>query len=217
MSTPAAVSDRMRAWVTAQYDALIPTRSRVIIDEAMEELGGSDPEQRRIFVAFVAGIIYELHRSLDPDDPWRSLEDQGEGKVPRTRLGQDFGTFHSALDVLVPASRVVDFDPNLAALAQPLSPDAARLLAVASSDLDHLRMEVAQVRPSEALDAVRWLVHRRRTFTGLDDPWVLTMMETWASRAARVADGQQWDQERADRTREASAVPAGTWASFAGL
>lgn len=207
---------RIRAWAAAQYEALIPPRRRVAVEEAFLDLGRPSSRHFKVFIAFTAGVLYELHRSLDPEDPWRSLKDLGPGQRPVTVDGTEFGTFADGMDVVVPASQDVRFDPHLVALADGLDVDGARLVAVSGLEFDALRDEVAQVESVDAAEAMRWLLHRRRVFAGVEDPWSLMMMDTWAARAWRVAQNQPWDHDRSERVRKASAVEPGTWRTFSG-
>lgn len=123
--------------------------------------------------------------------------------------GRPFGTRRDAADLIAPGASDVSTDLSMAAVAVNLSPLAAALVAFASHDpktvqvvlgqtLHHLWMaNVGSVMPQTAgqamfeaaSSAIRWLIHRRRAYTGIDDTFPNIVGLSWIAKADRVNAG----------------------------
>lgn len=149
------------------------------------------------------------------EDPNRRLARRSE-RAPLPALtgavtveGRPFGTRKDALDLLSPGVADASVDVGMAAVATNLSPLAAALVAFGAHDArtlqyvlnqtyHHLWMAnfaslIDQSAGQALLDAsgaaIRWLIHRRRAYTGPEDPFPNMVGFNWISVADRVNAG----------------------------
>lgn len=150
--------------------------------------------------------------------------------------GAPFGTWQDAADLIQPLFADPDVDPGLVALSAGLSAPAAALLASGASGHQVARdvalavaertapapdQDVAEslVVPDRfavawaanelrtaAVDAIRWLVHRRRAYLGEIDAWPTESVFRWAWRADREVGGFDWDGSDIARGIESETV-----------
>jgi hypothetical protein len=67
---------------------------------------------------------------------------------------------------------------------------------------------------SDGCAAIRWALHRRRTYTGADDPYSSVVTSAWVRRARSVEKGQPWDEARRARLAMQEKVPDGLYEWF---
>lgn len=221
------MSQPEKVWV-ARYvvtlcDPLVDLDNRTETENAVTALAGSDPHW---LAAWAAGLLSDIVRSLDPEDPWRKLSLSEHGALHPD--GSPFGSYVDATDMVHPNTDDLRSDLGLAALEKRLTPDAASLVAVAnqgwSKTLDWIRANLivdTVLPPEEAKkffstihSALRWAIYRRRLFVGFDDHFVPVSGVEWTNRAYKILNGESWDEARAARFLQQSAVPAGSYAQF---
>lgn len=210
-------------WIVALCEPLIDTDARVEIDASMVALVARKPHW---FAAWLSGFLSDVVRSLDSEDPWRNLK-IADGQVVHPDQSP-FGTWVDATDIVHVSMEDIRSDLGLAALEKPIGDDAAQMLAVAAQGWDETltwceskMVKAATLSPAEAADffkaassALRWAIHRRRLFYGMEDPFVQVSGVSWIARADKMTSGEQWDEARAARHLEANKVAQGTYAQF---
>lgn len=215
--------DWVSRWVVAQCEPLIATAVRQEIDEHFAGIAASDPLW---LSAWASGLVSDLVRSLDPEDPWRNLEVDGDRALLPD--GSPFGTWVDATDIVPPSVPDRRSDLGLAAVDMPLSARSAELVAVAAGGwrrtLDWFRDNLATApvlegdRAAELLttveEAIRWAMFRRRLFAGMEDPFIPVSAVAWISRAGKMVNGEAWDEARAARVLESNRIHPGTYGQF---
>lgn len=210
-------------WIVALCEPLVDTAARVEIDEHMVRLVSSHPHW---FAAWAAGFLSDVVQSLDPDDPWRNLQIVDGQVVHPDR--SPFGTWVDATDIVHVSIEDIRADLGLAALEHPAGDEAARLLSVAARGWDPTLtwLETNMVTSAVlSLDegagffrtvssALRWAIHRRRLFSGLEDPFVQVSGVAWISRADKMTSGEPWDEARAARHLASNKVQPGIYRQF---
>lgn len=210
-------------WVVALCEPLLETEARIQIESQMVELIAERPHW---FAAWLSGFLSDVVRSLDPEDPWRNLSIVEGQTVHPDR--SPFGTWVDTSDVVHVSIEDIRADLGLAALEKPLNDNAAQLVAVASQGWDAtltwcemnmvtaatLSPEQADIFFKTASSALRWAIHRRRLFSGIEDPFVQVSGVSWISRADKMTSGEPWDEARAARHLEANKVQPGTYRQF---
>lgn len=71
---------------------------------------------------------------------------------------------------------------------------------------DYLALHALTHARTCAVEAVRWAIHRRRSYTGPNDPWLVDGIATWAWRASRGASHEperEWSDADVERDIEA--------------
>ena len=190
-------------WAAGLAEPLLPTLARVAADDAMRRHAAADPQWA---VTLFGGALADVLTTLPAEDPWRHLSarigdltigtpprtDPGPGAWRRDRGGarRAFGTWRDAADLTGPVpGGDVRFDPGIAALADPLAPQAAAVLAFAARGRAEARAAVAAAGPAgvtvfeAAAEALRWAVHRRRGYRGHGDLWPVEAVTVWAAHA----------------------------------
>lgn len=210
-------------WVVSLCEPLLDVRSRQETENAMERLTAENP----VWVAaWASGWLSDIMRSLDPADPWRNLT--VEDHQARHPNGSPFGSWVDATDIVHAGTEDIRSDLGLAALAEQLDPEAAELLAAAAESreaafawLKGHQATGPQLFPGEAekhfriiASALRWAIYRRRLFAGAEDPFVPISGTEWIRRAPLVAEGKAWDEARAAKFVDESAVGEGTYEQF---
>lgn len=237
-------------WAVGLLEPLIGLERRQSIETEFHQWCRRHPERA---VLWFAGTTSDLAETLPGDDPWRKLSARiGTGVSAITRgpeppsstgaaNGKPFGTWRDATDLIEPTFDDPNLDVCLAALAEPLSPAAAALLAFAfdgwsaasdaawaiyrasavpdeAQQADAPRPAFGELRSidlttspatypgADALvaagqAALRWLVHRRATYTGSDDPYVIESAWHWAFRADDVKPASKWEPTLDDLDR----------------
>lgn len=210
-------------WMVALSEPLLDTEARVQIEAEMVELVARRPHW---FAAWLSGFLSDVVRSLDAEDPWRNLTIVDGQAVHPDR--SPFGTWVDASDIVHVSIEDIRADIGLAALENPLHDTAAQLVAVASQGWDATLtwceanlVKAATLSPDEAAEffkiassALRWAIHRRRLFAGIEDPFVQVSGVAWISRADKMTSGEPWDEARAARHLEANKVQPGTYRQF---
>lgn len=214
-------------WVTrfvvALCEPLLDTEARQEIDENLINLIAARPQW---FAAWLSGFLSDVVRSLDPEDPWRNLTvKDGKALLPD---GTPFGSWVDATDIVKASVEDLRSDLGLAAMATPLSDHSAVLLATAAQGWhktlhwieSNLVLHAALDRDDArqyfkiAVGALRWAIHRRRLFAGMEDPFIPIAGVSWVNRADRMIAGEPWDESRAARHLQSSSVAAGTYTQF---
>lgn len=212
-------NEHLRLWVVALCEPLLPIKARLAADEGAENVAASSSWWFRVWSA---GVISDIMLTLDPDDPWMRLSVDENGTV-RTPDGEPFGSWKNSADILhVPSPTYFDprEDLGLAALAYGIHERAALLLAQARGGLDAMLDILRGTSDDElfevASEALRWAIHRRRIFTGLDDAYAPVTAKNWIPRADKIVAGQPWGQSGAARLRASAAIPPGTIKQYLG-
>lgn len=211
-------------FVVSLCEPLLDTGARREIEENLVALIGARPHW---CAAWLSGFLSDIVRSLDPEDPWRNLTVTREGQVILPD-GTPFGSWVDATDIVKASTSDLRSDLGLAALERPLNENAAQLFAKASEGWDptlhwlesHLvtapaiDAEHAKAFFRIAVTALRWALHRRRLFVGMEDPFIPVSGVAWIGRADRMVSGEPWDEARAARHLAGSTVSAGTYRQF---
>lgn len=210
-------------FVVALCEPLLDTETRQEIDDQMVSLIASRPQW---CAAWLSGFLSDIVRSLDPEDPWRNLTiAKGKALLPD---GTPFGSWVDATDLIHASTMDQRSDLGLAALVNPLSDESAVLMATASqgwhptlhwleSNLvlaTGLDREQARSYFTIAVRTLRWAIHRRRLFTGMEDQFVPVIGDAWINRAELIVAGKPWDEARAARYLSANSVEAGNYKQF---
>ncbi len=142
---------------------------------------------------------------LSFDNPRGRAAPAGTGAVLPD--GRRFGTAEDSADLLMPDIGPPDADIGVVALTEPLDPVAAALAGFATADTELFHAALARLWRRLHADAVdhdgspgaggRWLavvtpvlrrfIHRRRVYTGPEDPFPLVAAFSWMARADRLA------------------------------
>jgi hypothetical protein len=137
--------------------------------------------------------------------------------------GDLFGTRVDATDMIVPSHPDYRSDPGLAALDPPLSKSAALMIHFCAQSWSTGREALtesiragltAEELYSDGCAAMRWALHRCRTYTGAEDPYSSVVASAWVRRAHCVEEGQPWDEARRARLALQEKVPDGLYESF---
>lgn len=208
-------------WVVSLCEPLLDIESRQEIEHAMERLAAEHPQW---VAAWATGWLSDIIRSLDPEDPWRNVAVvDGQTQHPD---GTPFGSWVDATDIVHAGTDDIRADLGLASLASPLSPEAAALFAAAGRSRQEAYALLTQntgpqLFPADAknffrtiADALRWAIYRRRLFAGAEDPFIPITGTEWIRRARFIATGEAWDEARAERFKEESAIAEGTYQQF---
>lgn len=207
-------------WIVALSDPLVDTDARVEIEDRLVRLVAAHPHW---FAGWLSGFVSDLIRSLDPKDPWRNLSVQ-DGQTLLAD-GSPFGTWVDASDILPAGDPDLRSDIGLAALEKKLDPKAAQLLAVASRGWEDtlawceanlvtaasLDLDAARDYFRVAAQAIRWALHRRRVFSGIDDPFAALTAQSWINRAHKLTSGEPWDEARAARSLRSNSITPGIY------
>lgn len=210
-------------YVVTLCDPLVDLESRTETEKAIADLASTDPHW---LAAWASGLLSDIVRSLDPDDPWRNLKQSDQGVLHPD--GSPFGSYVDATDVVHANTDDLRSDLGLVAVEKRLSPDAATLIAVAnqgwSKTLVWMRANMisdAALSSEEAKkfyatinSALRWATYRRRLFVGFDDHFVPVFGVEWTNRAYKILSGESWDEARAARSLLQASVPPGSYAQF---
>lgn len=203
-----AITDRYAvALTTPLIDPAIAMRSR----SDVIALCASD--QSPWLYVWAASVLHDIVATLPQEDPWRCLAGRTERTtitapgigIPDGRSGAwswngQFGSVGDALDLVRVSNMDLSRDPGLAPIAYGLQVDSAALLAAAGHSAQAVLDMLTTAHQSlhghthaEAIvgvidPAIRWALHRRSTYTGLDDPyfWVASGA---AQRRADLAVG----------------------------
>lgn len=210
-----AAADRYAVAVTVPH---IPLSMAVQAQRDMVTLLAED--RTRWLLVWAASVLHDLIATLPPRDPWRCLAGrtaagltitapgieipEGEECGAWTRDGS-FGHVGDSLDLTRITDHDLSRDPGLAPVADGLRPDAAVLLAAAghsASVVLDVAVEMHDVLADidgraamvvGAIDsALRWALHRRASYCGLDDPYPAVVFAA-AQRRADMAIGGQPD------------------------
>lgn len=210
-------------FVVALCEPLLDTETRQEIDDHLVSLIAERPQW---CAAWLSGFLSDVVRSLDPEDPWRNLTvAKGKALLPD---GTPFGSWVDATDLIHASTMDQRSDLGLAALVTPLADSSAVLMATASqgwhatlhwleSNLvlaTGLDQEQARHYFNVAVRTLRWAIHRRRLFTGMEDQFVPVVGDAWINRAELIVAGKPWDEARAARYLNANTVEPGNYKQF---
>lgn len=236
---PADISAR---WAITLVEPLLSVRRRIVAEDDMAALCRSKPAWA---TAFLGGVLADLVRSLPDDDPWRALSARigtlstGDSPPQQTGAvradGRVFGTWHDAEDLVGLVFATPEIDVALAAVAEPLSPAAAAVLAISAAGWEAaaraLRATHALAVPAEqdlppevsypeqwragvsgrelyevGTTALHWALFRRRSYGYTDDPWPVESCFRWGWRADQIVAGLDWPREEIEPTITAERV-----------
>lgn len=205
-------------WLAGLFDGLVSPDSREANERQMQLQVQARPV---LFAGFVSGVVSDLLRSLPAEDPWRHTT-MIQGAVLSAR-GDLFGTVVDATDLIVPSHPDHRSDQRLAALDSPLSKSAALMIHLCAQSwstahetlTESIRCGLAaEELYSDGCAAIRWVLHRRRTYTGADDLYSSVVTSAWVRRARSVEEGQPWDEARRARLATQEKVPDGLYEWF---
>ena len=205
-------------WLAGLFDGLVSPDSRLANEHQLLLHVRAMP---LLFAAFVSGAVSDLLRSLPAEDPWRHTA-LVQGTVLSVR-GDLFGTMLDATDLIVPNHPDFSSDPRLAAFDSPLSTLAALLIHLCAQSWSTARETLAElIRGGLAGEdlycagcaAIRWAIHRRRVYTGAEDPYSFVVTRAWVRRARSAEKGQPWDEARRARLATQEKVPDGLYEWF---
>ena len=202
-------------WTISRCEPLIADDYRACASDELRRISSTDPQW---FCLWAAGVLADLVESLDPEDPWRNAHVlDGVVVLPDGSL---FGVWRNATDLLpVPSGADPSRDVALAALAQPLSPAAARAWLAAQSGRDVVLEELGGIDVGGAypvaVPAIEWAMFRRRLFIGQEDAYIPRLCTAWAARAEHIMRAEPWDESGPARLRAGSCVEPGSWRLYA--
>lgn len=205
-------------WAIGLVEPLLPPELRIQQELELGELCALNPA---FAAAFFAGVCSDMVLTLPAADPWRHLSariDTPTGTLTRGDRppdttgavlpdGTTFGNLASVADIIEPVFNDHLIDVAVAAIAEPLAPEAAALIAfsadgweqaVGAANAIHLTATDSNsdsggvVLYRVGTTAVRWCVHRRRSYITADDAWPVESAWNWAWRAGKVAVGKPW-------------------------
>ena len=169
-------------WATTFLDACAPDDMRIGVKASLASAAAADPHS---VATALGGLASDMAATLPASDPWRSVPPDAFGSVEdHTDLIPEFGDGDR-----------LGADWPLYAVKGGLSPNAvAIVLGAFDRDglIDLLREQIdhhPDVAMGDFADAMRWLVFRRRSYTGdYVDIWVLKSATYWAERASLEPD-----------------------------
>lgn len=226
--TPNVIAAR---WAVTLCEPLISTRKRIQLDEEMMHLASSDPQWLSIWFS---GVIADHIATLPAEDPWRNLTIPGtepssnDGTV-LLPSGAPFGGPSSWNDLLNQNVADASTDVAVAAIADGLAPESSMLVAQASNGWESARDYIDSMfaAPEEghpiwmpkhvfatAADALRWVMHRRRTYTGPDDVFSVLSLFGWLHNADRISKMQLWEQANSTELLDDQKIADGSWERF---
>lgn len=232
-------------WAVSQHEPLVPPEHRVLLESLMVTFASRRPEA---LCWWAAGVLTDVMATLPEPDPWRHMPARvadltfGVGPPNTTGAllaGRAFGTALDAGDLVRPQGSDLLADVALAALATPLSPAGAALLAVAgrgswtdtiTASLTWFEHLWGQARASKSVSAtllaadltgaLRWASWRRKVYMGADDAWFVASAFEWSERAEvgaatgyLPASAWTWVEERVDLYR----IDPGAYDELAGV
>lgn len=142
--------------------------------------------------------------------------------------GRGFGTKSDSSDLLMTDIGPSESDIGLAALSEPLSPVSAALAGFATADVDLFHSVLTEVWRQLHFDAtdegiagpdagtrylgavapvLRRFIHRRRIYTGPDDPFPMVAGFSWMARADRLVAGRGRTSAEPGLAAEGALVP----------
>lgn len=215
-------------WLVTQTEPLIPTTTRLAIDREMQAAFEADPKWA---AAWAGGVVSSLIRSLPDDDPWRHLTAffeplepligyAGVGRPSKgaTTAQGDFGSLRDMLDIRAPELSDAQSDVGLAAVADPISDQAAATIAYAEVSWARAAFVLETVDPEElfgvATDAIRYAAARRRAYVGTDDPFFVHLCFAWQWRADRSVEAEYWDTDEIDVELRENSIDPGSYAAM---
>jgi hypothetical protein len=169
MSSNSARLGAVLEWATTFVDACAPDDMRIGVKVSLASAAAADPDT---VATALAGLASDMAATLPATDPWRSVPPDAFGSVEdHTDLIPEFGDGDR-----------LGADWPLYAVRGGLSPNAVSIVLGAFD-----RHELIDLLPDMAMadfgDAMRWLVFRRRSFTGdYVDLWVLKSAAYWVGR-----------------------------------
>ncbi|MCG7308281.1 hypothetical protein [Brachybacterium sp. ACRRE] len=207
-------------WAAGAYEPLLPISTRVDIDRRFREWTRRTPT---FTIAWATGVAASILDTLPPNDPWRH-------PTP------GFGTWRDAGDVTFIPDEEDEWDRqrmlldlSLAAIADPMPPGAARVMAACAAGAEDGQFTLTDVRnQSEATrrdmrtadiaqSIVLWSLWRRRIYRGADDEFPLSMMYSWLSYALMVEDGRGVPHESIDPDVFTAALTDEDYRAVAGM
>ena len=214
-------------WGMGLVEPLLSVTQRVNDDQAMAELGRTNPAWVRIFFA---GVLSNLGGTLPDNDSWRGTS----ARIGRMAVGPNppsfdgavgtdwapWGTWEDSLGVTESVFSSPDVDPEFAALSEGLLPTAAALAAFSTHGWRLCReaLEAAGKTtdgPEEfhqlATSSIRWAAHRRRSY-GFpnNDPFLIESFLSWSWRATDVLAGRPVNQEEVDKAIRSERIKTDT-------
>jgi hypothetical protein len=183
-----------------------------VLTDIMSTLPPADPWRRLSGTVDLAAIYDDAKESAEQG---RVTFQNREGAKPLATTGavlpdgSPFGTYTNATDLVMSELGEPVHDEKLIAVALGMDPLAAAILALAGSNVEALaatldkiyhRLWTAEfsghsnVDPGAAFleaagSALQWAIHRRRAYTGNDDPFPSILGFAWMARADRVTNG----------------------------
>lgn len=205
------IREAVSRWTISRCEPLVSDEYRASASDELRRISSTDPQWFRLWAA---GVLADLVETLDPEDPWRNTcEQDGLVVLPD---GSPFGEWRNATDLLpMPAEADPRLDVGLAAVAEPLTPAAARAWLAAQSGREAVLEELEGIDVGGAypvaVPAIEWAMFRRRLFMGQEDAFIPQVCTAWTARAEHIARAEPWDESGAARLRVGSRVEPGSW------
>jgi hypothetical protein len=179
-----------------------------IIADHLQTLPAEDPWRN---------LTVNLGPDFDMKRPNSSIVNQGEWKTNvgpyagpvQLPSGEPFGLESSWSDLLLVESSDLSIDTATAAVDEEISEEAQVMLAFAAQGwrkpFDYSRALFAQRSQTDRLaaainlfeagsDALRWVLHRRRVYTGMEDTMPLLSMFVWITTADFISESKPWPE-----------------------
>lgn len=174
-----------------------------------------DDPWRRLSASVDLGLLSLGHTSPDPDtrlvfaNPTGAVPDSPTGAVDVD--GVRFGRVGNASDLVMSEMGDPAMDIGLVAVAEPLHDLASAIVGFSFANAEFLAAALTKIYHAlwmadfadhdgrtggegfldEAGGALRWLIHRRRVYTGQDDPFPTVCGFAWMARADRLVAGSR--------------------------
>lgn len=179
-------------------------------------------------------LTVNLGPDFDVERPDSSIVNQGEWKTTRGPYsgpvqlpnGEAFGEGSSWTDLNLNDGSDPSLDTATAAVDEEISEEARVMLAFAANGwrkpFDYSRALFTQRSTTDRLaaaislfeagsDALRWSLHRRRTYTGIDDTMSILSMFTWLTTADYIASEKPWPEMDNLKFIESEKLDDGLW------
>lgn len=201
-----------------------------VIADHLQTLPAEDPWRN---------LTVNLGPDFDIEQPNSSIVNQGEWKTivgPYTGpvqlpCGEPFGLESSWSDLVLVGSSDLSLDAATAAVEEEISEEAKVMLAFAANgwrkSFDYSRALFTQRSQTDRLaaainlfeagaDALRWVLHRRRVYTGHEDSMSLLSMFVWITTADFIAEQKPWPEADNRKFIAAEKIEDGLWKRISG-
>lgn len=214
------ISTRARETADKNMSAFIATNSHWasawfagVISDIAQTLPPDDP-WRQLSAFIDLAMISTGHTDSDPDSKESFTNDRGAAAPTQTGAtrpdGQPFGGVQDSTDLVMGELGPNELDLGLAAVADDLDPLTSAIIGFSASNTQALESVLSRIYHhlwlagafrderhagdvflDVAGEALRRVIHRRRAYTGTDDPFPAVAGFAWMARADRVVSGHK--------------------------